>query len=289
MDGHEAQTVGELLLDEIEQVLGIQFGRVARLAGGLLEGLIERNVAHRPGGGGQHRPANGIQITAGGKLHERVGAFLFGGHGLSDLQVDVADVRRGADGGVDLGAQTPADAHHLLPFSKGVVGDDDLSAGDPVTHQFRIHLLIGRHRQHLLGDNALPGPFNLRFHIGLLSFRSGAAACAIKKPRTENRFSAWGFAITTKTHYPAAGLLTRGSFYRLPLPAPFRSCSYGTVVIWQRSSPLTATGSSRNRTGFPIIPGTPWGVRAPKGSITSCGLLCKRSALACQRICLVWH
>jgi hypothetical protein len=38
MDGHEAEAVGQLLLDEIEQVLGIQFGRVARLAGGLNSG-----------------------------------------------------------------------------------------------------------------------------------------------------------------------------------------------------------------------------------------------------------
>jgi hypothetical protein len=73
MDGHEAEAVGQLLLDEIEQVLGIQFGRVARLAGGLLEGLLERDVAHRPGGCGQHRPARGIQVAAGGQLHEHVG------------------------------------------------------------------------------------------------------------------------------------------------------------------------------------------------------------------------
>jgi hypothetical protein len=43
----------------------------------------------------------------------------------------------------------------------------------------------------------------------------------IKNPGPK-KISAWGFAITTKTGFLAAGLLTRGSFYRPPLPMPFR-------------------------------------------------------------------
>jgi hypothetical protein len=44
----------------------------------------------------------------------------------------------------------------------------------------------------------------------------------IKNPEPKNKFSVWGFTVTTKTHFLTAGLLTRGSLYRPPLPAPLR-------------------------------------------------------------------
>jgi hypothetical protein len=44
----------------------------------------------------------------------------------------------------------------------------------------------------------------------------------IKSPGPKNKFSAWGFAFTTKTRFLTAGFLTRGSSYRPPLPASLR-------------------------------------------------------------------
>ena len=50
-----------------------------------------------------------------------------------------------------------------------------------------------------------------------------------------------------------AGLLTPGSSYTLRLPPK----TAGESGIWQGSSPVTAAGPCRLRTGFPIKPGAP--------------------------------
>ncbi len=154
--GHEGHAVGALLLDQVEEHLLVKLVRVAVLARRLAKRLVKRHVAHRQVDGADHLAAHPVEVAADGQLHQGVGSGRLCRLRLAHFGVVVDDIARGADRGVDLGAQPLADADRLR-FSAMVPGDDDLPLGDHLADIFRSVPLGLRDRLHLRRDSACDG------------------------------------------------------------------------------------------------------------------------------------
>ncbi len=160
MDRHKSHAVGALAFNQLKEQFGIQLVRIAIAARRFAKGLIERHIAHRQVDGGDHFTPHPIQIATDGQLHQGVGTGRLRGFGLAHFGGVIDDIRRGADGGIDLGPQPLADADHLRP-AHAVIGDDNLSLCHLLTNKFFANLLIVRHLRHLRRHHALTGQFNL--------------------------------------------------------------------------------------------------------------------------------
>ena len=130
MDGHEGETVAELLFDHIKEKFRLKLCRISVLSNGLFEGLIEGYVTHRQAGGPKHLSSDQVHVAGGREFHQGIGTFGLGRPGLVDFLVQVADIGRGADGGVNLGPQTTADTDNFLVPALGIAGNDNLSPGN---------------------------------------------------------------------------------------------------------------------------------------------------------------
>ena len=133
-------------------------------------------------------------LRPGGEVHHGVGAPADRPHHLVDFFLDRRGHRGVADIGVDLGQEVAADDHRLEFAMVDVAGDDGAAARDFAAHEFRRD--EGRHRgaktfavgkrclgalelllaaevfaggdvDHLLGDDAGAGEFELRDHVAV--------------------------------------------------------------------------------------------------------------------------
>ena len=123
--------------------------------------LVEGDAADADVGLADDGGADLVDGTAGGEVHDGVGA---GGHrhpGLLQLLVDAGVVLARADVGVDLGAQTQADGQRDAGFAPHVVADDGGARGDALAQQFGVDSLGGRGLSHRVGNDALAGKFEL--------------------------------------------------------------------------------------------------------------------------------
>src|SRR5262249_52796100 len=77
-----------------------------------------------------------VDVAAGRKVHDRVGAPADRPHHLVDFGGDVAGDRAVADIGVDLDQEVAADRHRLAFGVVDVVGDDRTAARDRVADEF---------------------------------------------------------------------------------------------------------------------------------------------------------
>jgi riboflavin kinase/FMN adenylyltransferase len=165
VDRHKGNTIGALLLDQVEEQLCIQSVGIAVPAGRLAEGLIKWDVPHRQIDGGNDFTADPVQVAADGKFHQGIGARLLGGYGFTDLSGIVDDVGGGSDGGIDLGAQTLADSGDIRRLADKIPGDDDFPLGDHLANVLWRKLLVIGDSDHLRGDDALSGQFDLGRHV----------------------------------------------------------------------------------------------------------------------------
>ena len=102
----------------------------------LFEGLIDRHGADRDRGIADDPLAGGVDVLAGGQVHDRVGAPLGGPAHLFDLLVDGGSHRRVADVGVDFHQEVAADDHRF-GFRMVDVGRDDGATGrDLLANEF---------------------------------------------------------------------------------------------------------------------------------------------------------
>ena len=148
MDGHESHAVGALLLDQVEEHLLVELVRIAVAAAGFAKGLVERNIAHRQVDGGDHLAPHPVEVAAHGELHQGVGAGILGGLRLAHFGLDIDDVRGGADGGVDLGAEPLADAHNAggtICIQRGY----DLTFRKALADEFRLQPFLRGDLLHL--------------------------------------------------------------------------------------------------------------------------------------------
>src|SRR5207248_3239187 len=107
--------------------------------------------------------ADGVDVAAGGEVHDRVGAQVDGRVQLLQLVVDLAGDGGVADVGVDLAGGRHADGHRLQPLLQvGRVGrDDHAAAGDLVADQPGVQVLAAGDVTHFVRNPALAGGFNL--------------------------------------------------------------------------------------------------------------------------------
>ena len=108
--------------DEVHPLVGVVAHHVQEIVGldvlqavGFGHQLVDGHGAEGRRAPGQQGGADGVQVAAGGQVHDRVGPVLQGRGqlGLLFLQIDV--VGRGADIGVDLDPDPGADGRRLKP------------------------------------------------------------------------------------------------------------------------------------------------------------------------------
>ena len=78
--------------------------------------------------------ANGVNVAAGGEIHDGVGSVVDGGVELFEFFVDVGGDGGVADVGVDFAERFDADGHGLEFGMVDVGGDDHASASDFIAH-----------------------------------------------------------------------------------------------------------------------------------------------------------
>jgi hypothetical protein len=119
---------------------------------------IVRHGADRDRTGVDDRLANGVDVSAGGKVHDGVGAEVNRRVKFFKLAVDVGCDGRIADVGVDLALGGDADGHRFKAFFQVrlVGGDHHSSPRDFIPHQRRFQFFAARDELHFGGDLALP-------------------------------------------------------------------------------------------------------------------------------------
>ena len=145
----------------------------------------------------QNRFANFVNVSAGRKVHDRVGAEVHGSVQLLEFLVDVRGHRRVANVGIDLAQRSHADTHRLKFGMIDVRGNDHASAGDFVANQFGRKLFPVGNVFHLLGDHPVPGVVHLgEVAVGVLS----PAVCDPLRPRPRDAASIAGSAVCGGHH-----------------------------------------------------------------------------------------
>ena len=104
---------------------------------GLGHELVNGHGAERRRTLGQQGGADGVQVAAGGQVHDRVRPVLQGGGqlGLFFGQIDV--VGRGADIGVNLDPDAGADGHRLQALMPGIGRNHQGAPGQSLTDDLR--------------------------------------------------------------------------------------------------------------------------------------------------------
>ena len=233
---HERDAVAKLAFDDLKQVFIIEQIRVALAPRRFGKGLVEGHGTDREAAAGQDLAPYPVEIAAGGQLHQRVRPLLFRHLRLRQFKADIADVGRGADRGVDLGAQAAADSHRLLAAVR-VAGDDDMTVGHRLADDLGWKILARRHLLHLRRDHHLSCQFDLGLHTSSFCkiLRSGGQ----KKIRAASQDAARTFYGRKSRYLPG-----RSSDSRIilgpRLPGGFPLSGGISSGILQPSSPLTA-------------------------------------------------
>ena len=129
----------------------------------VLDGLIDRHGADGHRRSVDDGLADGVDVAAGGQVHDGVGAEMNRHVELFQFLVDLARDGRIADVGVDLATDGDADAQRFqaLLQMNGVGGDDHAAAGHLVADEFDVEILAVGDETHFIGNNALAGGFDL--------------------------------------------------------------------------------------------------------------------------------
>ncbi len=137
-------------------------GQILGPAVDLLQGLVERHGADGDGGVAQHPLTRGVDVAAGGQVHDRVGAPAGRPGHLFDLLLDGGRHRRVADVGVDLHQEPLADDHRLDLRVVDVGRQHGPARGDLVADHLGRDVLPDGHVLHLGRDLAAAGVRELR-------------------------------------------------------------------------------------------------------------------------------
>ena len=146
---HEAQQHAGVDGEIIHALLGLFDERVAEnfpreflgFAADFFERLINRHGADRHGRVAQNPFARGVDVFAGGKIHDGVRAPLGGPTHFLDFLFDARGDGAVADVGVDLHEEVAADDHRLGLGVIDVRRDDGAAGGDFVADELGGDLL----------------------------------------------------------------------------------------------------------------------------------------------------
>ena len=158
MNGHVVHALLGLFFDYFQhEVCGEIFG-----APDARDGFVDGNGAYRNRGSVDDGTADARNITACGKIHHRVRAVMHGAMQLFEFLSDLRSDRGIADVGVDLAAESYADAHRFERSVIDIGRNNGAAAGHFAAHEFGFHLLAAGHIFHFFGDYALTGEVHLR-------------------------------------------------------------------------------------------------------------------------------
>ena len=138
VDGEVVDTLLGLLDECVAEDLPSQ---VLGFAVHLFERLVNRHSADRDGRVADDPFAGGVDVFAGGKIHDIVGAPLGCPSHFLDLLLDARRDGGVADVGVDLHEEIAADDHRLGFRVVDVRGDDGAAAGDLIADELRRYLV----------------------------------------------------------------------------------------------------------------------------------------------------
>ena len=158
VNGHVVHALRGLLFDHFEHDFCVQVFDALHAR----DGFVDRDGADGHGRVAEDGFADFVNVAAGGKIHDGVGAVVDGGVELFEFFVDLGGDGRVADVGVDLAQRGYADRHGLEFGMVDVGGDDHASAGNFVAHQFGRELFLVGDEGHFFGDDALARVVHLR-------------------------------------------------------------------------------------------------------------------------------
>src|SRR5450432_2437146 len=175
VDGHVVHALLGLLFNDFEHDGGVQVFD-ALDAGNR---LINRHGTDGHGRIAQDGFANGVDVAAGGKVHDGVGPVVDRGVQLLEFFFDLRRDRRIANIRINLAQRCHADRHWLEFGMVDVGGDDHSSAGHFVADELRRQLLFVGDEAHLFGDHALARVMHLAEIAGRIFFlAAGQPLCA---------------------------------------------------------------------------------------------------------------
>ncbi len=124
--------------------------------------LVQRHGADAGGCFGDHGAADLVDRTAGGEVHDGVGAACHRHAHLFKFLLEIEVIGGAADVGVDLGPKAAAYGERGAVHVLVVMADDDVSRGDPGADEFGIDPFSEGGCFHLVSDDPLAGVFELR-------------------------------------------------------------------------------------------------------------------------------
>ncbi len=158
VDGH----VVHALLALLNHGVAVDFPRqLVGLAIDLLQRLVDGHSADGHGGVADEPFPRGVDVIAGGQVHDGVRAPLGGPLQFVHFLGNGAGHRGVADVCVDLHQEGLADDHRLRLRVVDVVRDDGVSGGHFAADQFHVAVFAEGHELHLGGDDTLPRVMHL--------------------------------------------------------------------------------------------------------------------------------
>ena len=137
----EVHPLAGVVAHHLQQVVGLDVLQAL----GLGHQVVDGHGAEGHGALGQQGGADGVQVAAGGEVHDRVGPVLQGRGQLVLFLFQVDVVRRGADIGVDLDPDPGADGYRLQALMPGIGRDHQGAASQAVPDHLRGQALrLGR-------------------------------------------------------------------------------------------------------------------------------------------------
>ena len=151
VDGHVIHALLRLLFDYFQHhaLVEIFYPLHSR------DGFVDWNRADGDGRVADDGFANGMDVAAGGEVHNGVGSVVNGGVQLFQFFVDVRGNSGVADVGVDLAERLDADGHRFEFGMVDVGGDDHTAASDFIADEFWRQLLAVGDVLHLVGNQGL--------------------------------------------------------------------------------------------------------------------------------------
>ena len=123
MEGHEVHAVLGLFLNDFKEIVGFHFQGGAAFGLGVGEGFVEGKCAYGDCRGFNDLLAEALDVSADGKIHQRVGAGVNGGVEFFHFAFGCVVLTVHADAGADFGGKTFADGHRFQVFVTGVGRD----------------------------------------------------------------------------------------------------------------------------------------------------------------------
>ena len=213
VNGHVIHALLGLLFDDFEHYVGVQVFDALHAR----DRLINRHCPDRNRRVTQNGFANLVNVAAGRKIHDSVGAVMNGRVQLFELLVNVRGNGGIADIGVDLAQRRHADAHGLKFRVIDVRWNNHAAAGHFVANEFRRKLFSLRYIGHFFCDHTLAGIVHL-----------GEIAVAILGLAASDPLDPWpGNTVSVVTVITVAGIAVRGS-HDFP---PFRDSSKSDYTL----------------------------------------------------------